>query len=155
MGRRRELVASPHTWVGAGETADQLLLDHSSGFTSGGLSHRLLPMPPVSQLCFLCPLTGSVARDWGLREEKGVSEGVDEMPAHWSCGEVVVPGRARLPGLGALLLGNRSLSLRTIDSLESRLESHAVGIPTCSDRSVLPVHLISTPPPHTPGHTHS
>lgn len=62
-----------------------------------------------------CPLTGSADHDWGLHEEKGVSEGVDELLAHWSCGEVVVPGHARLPLLRELLVGNKCLGLRKTD----------------------------------------
>lgn len=61
-------------------------------------------------------------------------EGVDELLAHSSCVEVVVPGHARLPQLGRLLLENKTLGLKTKESLKS----HEVQIPTCSDPSLLP-----------------
>lgn len=154
MGQRRELGASPHTWVGDGR--DGRLVTLRSLFRSthimslvSSTSPNALSVPTLFP--DPCPLTGSVGHDWKLHEEKGVLEGVDEMPAHWSCGEVVVPQHARIPRLGALLLGNQSLDLRTTDSLES----HAVRIPTCSDPSVLPSPLNLLHPNPLPHSHHS
>ena len=144
-----ELLHTPG-W-GMGETADysQITLQAHIMSLVSSTSPNALSVPTLFP--DPCPLTGSVGHDWKLHEEKGVLEGVDEMPAHWSCGEVVVPQHARIPRLGALLLGNQSLDLRTTDSLES----HAVRIPTCSDPSVLPSPLNLLHPNPLPHSHHS